>query len=261
MITIERLGDTPVCVAHIMGELDSVNVPELREGIENEIAGGFTSFVFDLSEATYIDSSALGLLVWADHRLQPLHGRVTLAGAGSSVSRILELSGLMGFAPSLKASNSLEEALAGLVPCEMSTDPLWVESFTFPADVHEISAVRNRVTGLLVPLGMPEASVFDIKVAVGEALANAVRHGSPNGVSDIVEVRVAAYPDHVDVSVCDCGHGFNGEAPQHDDVYASSGRGVLFMRALMDVVEFSRGTRGGTLVRLAKRCSPAVSAQ
>jgi hypothetical protein len=44
-------------------------------------------------------------------------------------------------------------------------------------------------------------------------------------------------------------------------VFAPSGRGVLFMRALMDAVEFGWSAGGGTCVRLAKRrMSPSQSA-
>jgi anti-sigma regulatory factor (Ser/Thr protein kinase) len=36
------------------------------------------------------------------------------------------------------------------------------------------------------------------------------------------------------------------------DLYAPSGRGIMFMRALMDRVEFETAGGGGTLVRLVK---------
>ena len=37
-----------------------------------------------------------------------------------------------------------------------------------------------------------------------------------------------------------------------DDLYAPSGRGIMFMRALMDRVDFEPAPGGGTLVRLTK---------
>jgi anti-sigma regulatory factor (Ser/Thr protein kinase) len=64
---------------------------------------------------------------------------------------------------------------------------------------------------------------------------------------------VDAYEDRAIVTVSDKGHGFNGEAADGSDVYASSGRGILFMRALMDSVEFDASPQGGTAVRLTKR--------
>lgn len=94
--------------------------------------------------------------------------------------------------------------------------------------------------------------MFDIKVAVGEALANAVRHGSPGGPTDEVEVDIHAYPDRVMIQVRDSGAGFDGESSCRDDVFAAGGRGVMFMRALMDGVEFTCRPEGGTAVTLTK---------
>jgi anti-sigma regulatory factor (Ser/Thr protein kinase) len=52
--------------------------------------------------------------------------------------------------------------------------------------------------------------------------------------------------------VLDKGEGFDGEAASDGDPYASSGRGVMFMRALMDHVVFERQPGGGTAVTLVK---------
>jgi serine/threonine-protein kinase RsbW len=94
--------------------------------------------------------------------------------------------------------------------------------------------------------------MFDVRVAVGEALANAIRHGSPGGAADEVSVLVDAYVDRVVLTVMDRGGGFDGEPACERDLYASGGRGVMFMRALMDEVEFSCLPEGGTAVRLTK---------
>jgi anti-anti-sigma factor len=253
VIAIERETGHAACVAHVSGDLDCTTVPALREAVDEAVSDGCTTVVLDLSEVSYLDSSALGFLVWADRRLVPAHGRLVLAGARSDVSRILELSGLVGVAPSVAVSGTVDDALASMEKVDVSLDPLWTESFTFPAEVDQMSGIRGRVTGLLEPLGLPESAVFDIKVAVGEALANAIRHGSPRGREDLVTVEVRAFEDRVDVVVSDSGCGFDGTTPVREDVFAPSGRGVLFMRALMDAVEFVECAGGGTSVRLAKR--------
>jgi len=54
------------------------------------------------------------------------------------------------------------------------------------------------------------------------------------------------------LEVVDYGGGFDGTLTQSKDVYAPGGRGVTFMRALTDRVEFERPEAGGTLVRLVK---------
>jgi serine/threonine-protein kinase RsbW len=79
-----------------------------------------------------------------------------------------------------------------------------------------------------------------------------VRHGSPHGSDDRIVVGVTAYSDRVSIAVMDSGCGFDGSLATSDDVYAPSGRGVMFMRALMDSVQFARCPGGGTMVTLVK---------
>jgi len=209
--------------------------------------------LLDLSRVDYIDSSALGFIVWADSRIGPIGGRLALAGANADVARILELSGLIGLAPTVTLSPSIADALDSVCVNAGQGTPLWVESFEFPSDVAHMAAVRTRVGEIVAPLGLADAAVFDIKVAVGEALSNAVRHGSPRGTSDTVSVEVRAFPERVDILVSDRGSGFDGVPTRSGDDLAQGGRGVLFMRALMDAVEFLPAAGGGTDVLLAKR--------
>jgi anti-anti-sigma factor len=245
--------DSDACVLRVEGDFDSQNVPNVRDALNAALDEGYSNIVLDLSGVEYMDSSALGFVVWADHRLGPVGGRMALAGACPDVQRILELSGLIGVAPSVVVTASLEDAL-----CREHIDrepgaPLWAESFEFPSEARHMSAARARVAEIVTPLGLSPSAIFDIKVAVGEALANAVRHGSPRGSSDVVCVEVRAYPDRVDVVVSDSGTGCDGEPVVASDALASGGRGVLFMRALMDAVEFRPSASGGTDVLLAKR--------
>jgi serine/threonine-protein kinase RsbW len=254
-VRIERPEGLTACVIHVDGDMDSSVVPEMRALIEAEVCAGCTIVVMDLSCVTYADSSALGLIVWLDARLAPMGGKVVLAGADRNVNRVLELSGLIGLAPSIAMAGDTEAALAGLnLPQEVS-EPAWEEALTMPALLEKMSSTRSLVCDLVAPLGLTEGALFDVKVAVGEALANAVRHGSPKGGDDEVLVTVSAYDDRVVIGVRDTGEGFDGDPLAGDDVYASGGRGVMFMRALMDRVEFTRCDDGGTLVRLTKRLS------
>jgi anti-anti-sigma factor len=243
-LRIEQPGGSSVCIVRIDGDMDMSVVPEVRAAVDHAVDSGCVHLVLDLSRVTYADSSALSLLVWLDRRLQPVNGRLVLAGADRNVSRVLELSGLVSVAPSIVMATDAEAAIAALdLPPE--TD-------------EEMSRLRSEVCDLVAPTGLDEGALFDLKVAVGEALANAVRHGSPGGESDEVEITVTVLADRVVVCVQDKGAGFDGAPTAGDDVYASGGRGIMFMRALMDRVEFSANEDGGTVVRLTKRL-PAQS--
>jgi serine/threonine-protein kinase RsbW len=192
------------------------------------------------------------LLVGLDHKLRPFGGRLILADSSKDVSRILELSGLVSVAASITMSPTVESALEGLQLPKTVTEQLWEKSFEMPIDVNQLSPTREQVCSELRPLGFPESSLFDMKVALGEALANALRHGVIKPDEGEIRVRVAAYDDRVIIEVQDNGPGFDGNHAAEHDLYAPSGRGVMFMQALMDRVEFERVDTGGTLVRLVK---------
>lgn len=256
MLRIDRENDPRVCVAHLEGEIDISVVPSVKASLDATVEGGCENLILDLSCVNYADSSALGLLVWLDHRLTPRGGKLILAGANRDVARVLELSGLVNIAPSIAASPSVLSAMEGLELAERPAQLLWERSLVVPARVGELSESRAKVVDILGLVDLSAAALFDIKVAVGEALANAIRHGSPHPESDEVRVAVAGYDDRVVISVTDAGEGFEEGADVATDLYATSGRGIMFMRALMDRVEFKREDGSGTTVTLVKHLRP-----
>lgn len=248
------------CVVRLAGDIDMTVVPELRRNIDTALEGGCDNIVLDFTDVVYADSSALGMLVWLDHRLRPAGGRLVLAGASRDVARILELSGLVNVAATIAMSANVDAALEGLQLPEQASDPIWERVINMDADVNRLGAVREEVCSIVSPLGFPDSALFDIKVALGEALANAIRHGIPQAGPGRVRIEITAYEDRVTVAVMDNGVGFDGIHSGSDDLYASSGRGVMFMRALMDRVEFDESPLGGTLVRLTKHRSSGATA-
>jgi serine/threonine-protein kinase RsbW len=148
-------------------------------------------------------------------------------------------------------SDDVDSALAAFRLDESAATQLWKHQICIPSDIDRLASVRDEVSALVAPLGFPDSAVFDIKVALGEALANAVRHGAPTA-SGKVCVDVTAYEDRVVLEITDNGIGFDGTHTASDDLYAPSGRGIMFMRALMDRVEFEPADGGGTIVRMVK---------
>jgi len=125
-------------------------------------------------------------------------------------------------------------------------------SLSIAADVQRLAEARERIVALIRDLDFSDSALFDIQVALGEALANAVRHGSRGQDGAVVTVAIAVHTDRVVFEVTDMGSGFDGEHTCSDDLYAVGGRGVMFMRALMDSVCFASAEGGGTTVRLVK---------
>ncbi|MBW6467859.1 MAG: anti-sigma factor antagonist [Coriobacteriia bacterium] len=251
-LEIDRHEGHRACVFHLAGDIDVAVVPDLRGSLDQVIQTGCENIVLDLARVTYADSSALGLLVWLDHRLQPREGKAILAGANDDVARIFELSGLLSVAGCLEERQDVESAVACFDVVGTGAEAEWSQMLEMPADVQALASVREQVHDLVGTLDFNESALFDIKVAVGEALANAVRHGSPTDGQAAIHVAVTAYPDRVVLQVTDSGSGFDGDHVCSDDLYAVGGRGVMFMRALMDQVCFAPREGGGTEVTLVK---------
>ncbi|MFU8890520.1 MAG: anti-sigma factor antagonist [Anaerosomatales bacterium] len=251
-LEIDRHEGHRTCVFHLAGDIDVAVVPDLRGSLDQVIQTGCENIVLDLARVTYADSSALGLLVWLDHRLQPREGKAILAGANDDVARIFELSGLLSVAGCLEERQDVESAVACFDVVGTGAEAEWSQMLEMPADVQALASVREQVHDLVGTLEFSESALFDIKVAVGEALANAVRHGSPTDGQAAIHVAVTAYPDRVVLQVTDSGSGFDGDHVCSDDLYAVGGRGVMFMRALMDQVCFAPREGGGTEVTLVK---------
>lgn len=105
---------------------------------------------------------------------------------------------------------------------------------------------------------MTEPDIDDLCVAVGEAFANVVRHGSDQG-EDPVHLRVERLGDRLLVHFFYRSDPFNTspEPPAPDDL-AGGGYGLFIMRTLADVVEFEF-ENGSTHLCLEKRCSALKS--
>jgi anti-sigma B factor antagonist len=80
-------------VVSLAGELDLYNAEEVRSALLDASAGEPVLLVVDLEEVTFIDSTALGVLIEARSRMADRRG-FRLAAPGLETRRALEISGL-----------------------------------------------------------------------------------------------------------------------------------------------------------------------
>ena len=89
---IETIGaGDPVVVVAVHGQADLHTAPELRNALNAALDGGATGLVVDLSEATFIDSMTLGVLLGAVKRLRPSGGKVSIVCVDPHIRRIFEI--------------------------------------------------------------------------------------------------------------------------------------------------------------------------
>jgi anti-sigma B factor antagonist len=76
------------------GELDLNAAPELKAALGDAIDRGATTVVVDLGEVTFIDSTAIGVLLGARERLRLSGGMLELVCVEPNVLRVLEIVGM-----------------------------------------------------------------------------------------------------------------------------------------------------------------------
>ena len=76
------------------GELDLYAAPELKRRLASAIDGGKTRVVVDLTDASFLDSTALGVLLGALKRLRVRDGALAVASEEPTIRRILEVTGM-----------------------------------------------------------------------------------------------------------------------------------------------------------------------
>jgi anti-sigma B factor antagonist len=90
-------GGTPVVV--VAGEIDVATAPQLRECLHEVIAEGHATVVLDLLPVTFLDSTALGVLVGALKRCRELGGELHIVVADPRIMKIFEITGLTNVFP------------------------------------------------------------------------------------------------------------------------------------------------------------------
>src|SRR5262245_62245611 len=95
--------------------------------------------------------------------------------------------------------------------CEFEANDLLVKvDMTLPADVNAISPVVGQVMNIVTQMGCAGGREFEIELALREALANAIEHGSGNDPSKQVECCVACVQERgMIIVVRDPGAGFH----------------------------------------------------
>lgn len=118
----------------------------------------------------------------------------------------------------------------------------------------EARKAENQLLSEVAEHGYDEAATFAIKLAVEEAVNNAIKHGNKYDRAKAVEISFDVGPDRAEVTVTDEGVGFHPENvadPTADEnLEKPTGRGIMLMRAYMDEVCYNGK---GNQVRMVKR--------
>jgi len=102
-----------------------------------------------------------------------------------------------------------------------------------------------------------EDSAHGIGMSVRESVTNAMQHGNKLDPGKRVEVCFEMSQERLTISVRDQGGGFQADKIPNplegDNILKPSGRGIFYIRAFMDEVDFRTLTTGGTEVYMVKK--------
>jgi serine/threonine-protein kinase RsbW len=120
---------------------------------------------------------------------------------------------------------------------------------SIPADLTLLKEARDFAVTAAAEFGFGADALYDVKLAVSEAVTNAIQHGS-RSPADPVRIMASEESGALVFEVLDTGT-FVPRVIRRGDL-PESGRGLQFMRVLMDEVDLRPGRRG-TRLRMAKR--------
>ncbi len=122
----------------------------------------------------------------------------------------------------------------------------------YPSEITNVALARRSVAGFASACGFSESEIADIRLAAGEALSNAVEHGSRTSSAGFT-VDCSFDGHEIRIEIQDSGTGFCAPGIQGNVItpdHRGRGFGIFLMRRLMDDVAFGRN---GTIVRLTRR--------
>jgi anti-anti-sigma factor len=199
-------------VVALVGELDIATVPVVHGVIGKRGPG--ENLTLDLTGLTFLDTSAISLVVEAQRSAQEYGFTLSVLRAPPRVHRVFEIAGLDDEMADRRHRTKL------------------------PRGPEAPAAARRAVVSWLAEALGAEA-LDDVELLVSELVTNAVRH--PRAADGRIEVEAVVLPGRVRVAVSDPGTGFTKPkvgAPPPDAV---GGRGLL----IVDRVASSWGVTPG----------------
>ena len=92
----EEQVDTKTRVVAVRGEIDLFTAPEFKQRVNAAIEAGVELVVVDLNEASFIDSSSLGILISAHKRLRMRGDSLVIACGVPAIINTFTITGLDG---------------------------------------------------------------------------------------------------------------------------------------------------------------------
>jgi serine/threonine-protein kinase RsbW len=139
-----------------------------------------------------------------------------------------------------------------LVQREVGSVPF--EDVVIPSDPAEARCIQDQIEQLLQERRTNEHDVFSIKLALEEALVNAIKHGNNFDRNKKFHIAYNIRPERFDILISDEGSGFDpADVPDPtavENLERPCGRGLMLMRYYMSEVSFSSNGNSVAMCKL-----------
>lgn len=256
-------------VLDISDSLTSEDIAVLKTQILRYAEEPTEELCIDVSALNAVDSVTLGFFAWLHQLFDEKSLVVHFVGMNERLFHIFKVVGFIDYSKIF----TFDETLSGIgdnfselktarkeVVTDTAAQTETVRNVSYKMFFPEpqvLTSMRQFLDDFLFAANIDEHVAGDIRVAAGEAFANAITHGAEGVQDPYVRVELRHYDHALVLEVFDNGAMFSGEFEPPAEVFRASGRGILLMRELADTIEFIPEPPGfdgrGTLVRITKR--------
>ena len=131
--------------------------------------------------------------------------------------------------------------------------PTRSHNLVIPSQLDRITGVIESIIADLVTHGYSDKVQFAVRLALEEAISNAIRHGNKGDPSKTVHIEYDVNAIRIQITICDQGSGFHPDkVPDptlEENLTRPCGRGVMLMKAYMDEVTFNPQGNAVTMIR------------
>jgi len=132
-----------------------------------------------------------------------------------------------------------------------------------PSDTAQGHRVQEEILARIGQYNYDDADQFAIRLAVEEALINAIKHGNGSDPTKKIHIEYRVTPEEFFIKIEDEGPGFDPNAvPDPTDpefLERPSGRGLMLMRYYMSEVSFNE--RGNCVIMVKRRSDSREGAE
>jgi serine/threonine-protein kinase RsbW len=136
---------------------------------------------------------------------------------------------------------------------------------TIASDPSEVQRIQDQIEAQLKLNNFEDRDIFSIRLALEEALVNAIKHGNQLDRSKKVHIRYGFTSDRFEVAIADEGPGFNpDDVPDplcEENLERPCGRGLFLIKHYMTDVTYHPPGNRVTMFKLRRPAASAANGQ